>query len=194
MIRKVAATLALFLGLVSVAAPASYGQRSLFWSMNVRPAATGTPPIGNQTVETAQDNPGGIYITGSYFTASATGTYAGTFHLYCAGYGEGVYVGIYATSSGSASGQPLLASAGPFVCSNSTGAWVTLPISFSATSGTMYYFGMSGADSGWHPYYNTSAPANSGAYGSYTYSGSMPATAPTLTNNTSLYSEYITNP
>jgi hypothetical protein len=191
MIRKLAAALALLLGLAQVSSAQIYPMGRLPFPVT----GGGTlSPIGNQTVETAQDNPGGIYMTGSYFTAPATGSYAGTFHLYCAGGGEGVYVGIYATSSGSASGQPLLASAGPFVCSNSTGAWVTASISFGAVSGTLYYFGMSGADSGWHPYYNTSAPANSSAYGSYTYTGSMPSTAPTLTNTTSLYSEYITNP
>lgn len=151
----------------------------------------GLANLGNATIEATSDTGINSYLVGSTFVASATGTYSGTAHVYC-GNGVGtLLLGVYATSSGSPSGQALIASSGSIACT-ATAGWQTASITVPVVSGTTYFLGMNASVSGVATYY--SATGGNGYYGSFTWTGTLPATAPTMTSNTQLYSEYISQP
>ena len=145
--------------------------------------------LGNSAIETTPDYVTS-YLVGSTFVASGTGTYAGTAHVYC-GNGIGtVLLGVYATSGGSPSGQALIASSGSISCT-ATAGWRTASITAPVVSGKTYFLGMNASSAGVAVYYTT---GGTGYYGSFAWTGTLPSTAPTMSSDTNLYSEYISQP
>jgi len=145
--------------------------------------------LGNATIETTSDYVTN-YLTGSTFVAGATGTYSGTAHVYCGNSSGTVLLGVYATSGGSPSGQALLASSGNITC-NPTAGWQTASISVAVTSGATYFLGLNASNAGVVVYYTS---GGNGYYGSFTWTGALPSTAPTMTSDGNLYSEYVSQP
>jgi hypothetical protein len=181
-IRKV--VLALLLFPIAACAQWEIGSRSF-----TVPSGS-LPNFGNTIQEATQVNTqNAAFRLGGYFVAPATGTYT-TIHAYCLGNGTtSQFVGLYNTSAGSANGQSLVAQ-GSITCPASAG-WVTGSISAPVVLGHTYFF-VESSSANIALFFYWMSTAGSGAFVIGT--GSLPSTASGYTNQTGLYSMYLSAP
>jgi hypothetical protein len=152
-------------------------------------SSAGLPNLGNTTIEPSH-SPGDYYID-QVFTASATGTYV-TYHFYCSGDGTtNAVVGVYPAPGNDASGQTLISSVN--LACPATAAWLTGTISAHVTSGSPYALLYSGKTATM-PYASTSAGTGQYSNISYTYTGTLPSSCPTMIATAFTISEYLSTP